>query len=501
MWSADSRAGGRSSLRLRFSAILIVLLAGLLTMHMVGAYMVFTKATMSWADDLLASVAEDAIQTARAQARQHHGLGQGEDQPIELHVPPRFQVQIWYFAPDSRTLIARSANAPTSTLLDPSILAHYSGRPQARLWHRHGRWWRVRTELRPGLIEGRSWVVQVAVDMTKWYDRRPWIVGYLVASWTLVMGFFVLALERLTRWMIWPMEQVSQLAQDIMRTRDLSRRLPTDLPIPELRNWAQAFNAALDRLEHLFWQQRRFLADVSHELRTPLTIIRGQAQLMQRTGQYDAEAVADIEKEAERLARLVEDLLFLARAEAGALPLRQEAVDLDTLLLDVVRQSQMLAERKQQRLELEHLEPLPVVGDPDRLRQAILNLVSNAVQYTPAGGTIWVGARRVGDQAVLWVRDTGPGIPPEDLPHVFERFYRAARSRTRRGGGGFGLGLSIVRWIVEAHGGHIRVASQVGQGTTFTLTLPLDPKRAWGADDDEALWDDEEDENAAATAS
>ncbi len=471
----------RGSMRTRFSLVLLLTLSGLLALNL-GAYHFFiTRAVFFWADDLLRNLAEDALfqvstaQSAEAEAAAHS---------YELWLPRRFQIQIWYIAPGTRVLTAHSTTAP-DTALDPLALSKPSNRPQVSTWHREGRWWRVYTYPRPG-PEGRWWVVQAAVDMTEWFDRRPWHTGFLIASGAVVVGGFALVLAWLTHWMFWPMEQVSRLARDIIETQDLSRRLPIhEAEPPEIQTWARAFNASLDRLEHLFVQQRRFLADVSHELRTPLTIIRGQAQLMKRTGQYDPEAVADIEKEAERLARLVEDLLFLARAEAGALPLRHDHVDLDARLLDVLRQAQVLAEAKQQRVVLEHLEPLPVRGDPDRLTQAILNLVSNAVQYTPPGGTIRVGARREGAQAVLWVSDTGPGIPPEDLPHVFERFYRADRSRTRRGKGGFGLGLSIVRWIVEAHGGKVTVESQVGQGTTFTITLPLDPERLLDAEDDE----------------
>ncbi len=458
----------RYSLRSRFLGVLLFSLIGLLTIHMVAMYVFVNQAVAFWADDLLSNLAEDA---------QHYVAAQhdGTHTPKQFWTARRFQVQIWYLAPNDRALVARSTTA-SDTALDPMAMSKPGGKPITSVWHRNGRWWRVRTEFRPA-GEGRWWVVQTAVDMTEWFDRRVWIGGVFFAAALVVLGLFAFLMERLTRWMLWPMEQVSQLAQDIIATQDLSRRLPTKLPVPEIQIWAQAFNAALDRLEDLFWQQRRFLADVSHELRTPLTIIRGQAQLMQRTGQFDAEAVADIEKEAERLSRLVEDLLFLARAEAGALPLHYEDVDLDALLLEVLRQGQRLAAGKQQNLVLEHLEPLPVRGDPDRLTQAILNLLSNAVQYTPAGGTIRVGLRREGDHAALWVSDTGPGIPPEDLPHVFERFYRADRSRTRRGSSGFGLGLSIVRWIIEAHGGHVAVASKVGQGTTFTLYIPLDQER------------------------
>ena len=470
------------SLRDRLAWNLLLGLVGALLVYGFLAYKATEKVTLQWVDNLLATVAEDAVLMARQEADRRGRRGPGEARPLALPAPGPFLVQIWYMAPDRYDLVAWSPGAPTSAL-DPEARARPTREPQTRTLYWRGRWWRVRTETRPGGQGQRQWIVQTAVDITSWHDRMPWVVWVLIASGMLLVGLFAVALERLTRPLIWPMEQAGKLAQDIIRTQDLSRRIPTDnISIPEIQAWAEAFNTALDRMEQFFQQQRRFLADVSHELRTPLTIIRGQTQLMRRTGDCDPEAIADIEKEAERLSRLVEDLLFLARAEAGTLPLRHETLDLDTLLLDVLRQTQMLAEAKRQRLTLEYLEPLPVRGDPDRLTQAILNLVGNAIQYTPHGGAIRVGARREHEWAVLWVQDTGPGIPAEDLPHVFERFYRAARSRTRRGGGGAGLGLSIVWWIVDAHGGHVTVQSKEGEGTTFRLHLPLDPERL--VDDD-----------------
>lgn len=476
------RARGGWTLRAWFLGVSLLVIAGLLVLYTGGAYMLTNRAMEHWADHLLTHLAEDAVNRTRQLAAegQHPATG-----AFVLPTSPDFQVQIWYVWPDRLELIAHSPQAP-NVALDPEARAGLPRHPVARNVRWGSEVWRVRTEVRPAETEGRWWVIQVAVNMTPWQEWTTTMVVGLIAADLVVGGLLALLLVRMSRWMLWPMEQVSQLAQDIVQDEELSRRLPTNQPVPELNLWAEAFNTALDRLEEILQQQRRFLADVSHELRTPLTIIRGQAQLMRRTGQYDPEAVADIEKEAERLSRLVEDLLFLARAEAGALPLRREPVDLDALLLEVVRQSRVLAERKGLHLALAHLEPLPVVGDPDRLTQALLNLVSNAVQYTPPGGEVQIGARREGDWALVWVRDTGPGIAAEDLPHLFERFYRADRARTRRGSRGFGLGLSIVHWIVDAHGGYVTVRSREGQGATFTIALPLDPERMVDLADDEA---------------
>jgi len=283
---------------------------------------------------------------------------------------------------------------------------------------------------------------------------------------TAVVGYFSvgIALE--------PLAHVTALADRIIHADDLSRRLPVPSGAgDEVWTLVQAFNATLGRLEALFQAQRRFIADVGHELRTPLTVIKGNAQWMRRIGELDKEALDSIEEEADRMNRLVEDLLLLARAEAGKLPLRRDDVMLDAILTDVLREMQVVARAKGVHLQADMPQPVQVRGDADRLKQVFLNLVGNAVKYTPEGGKVMLSLTVEGEWAVCRVQDTGPGIPPEDLPHVFERFYRADKARSR--GKGFGLGLSIAYWIVKHHGGRIDVASRVGEGTTFTVYLPI----------------------------
>jgi len=268
-----------------------------------------------------------------------------------------------------------------------------------------------------------------------------------------------------------PLESVTAMADQITHADDLSRRLPVPRGAgTEVETLVRAFNSTLARLEALFAAQRRFIADVGHELRTPLTVIKGNAQWMQRIGEPHPEALQSIVDESERLNRLVEDLLLLARAESGRLPMRYERVALDEVVAEALRSAEVLA-RDKVNLQVTELEPLEICGDRDRIKQVLLNLLSNAVQYTPKGGKVWLEVRRGKNRAILSVSDTGPGIPPEDLPHVFERFYRADKARSR--GKGFGLGLSIAYWIVKHHGGDIAVHSELGKGTTFTVSLPL----------------------------
>jgi signal transduction histidine kinase len=248
----------------------------------------------------------------------------------------------------------------------------------------------------------------------------------------------------------------------------------------EVAQLITAFNETLSRLEGLFTSQRRFIADVSHELRTPLTVIKGEVSLMRRIGQVDEESLTSVEGEVDRLTRLVGDLLILAQAESGRLPMDMRPVELDTILLEVFQQMRTLAGDKLQ-LHIAEIDQVQVTGDRDRLKQVLVNLISNAIQYTPAGGGVTLSLQKNNEQARLIVRDTGPGIPAQDLPHIFERFYRGERSRKRAAGSqtsGFGLGLSIAYWIVRNHGGSIEVDSHEGQGTTFCIWLPLKPAPA-----------------------
>jgi two-component system, OmpR family, sensor kinase len=190
----------------------------------------------------------------------------------------------------------------------------------------------------------------------------------------------------------------------------------------------------------------------------------------------DEESLDTIEDEADRLTRLVGDLLLEAQVESGKLPLYFAPVELDTLLLEVFREMRVLA-RDRVNIKLTEIDQIVVNGDRDRLKQVLINLISNAIKYTPKGGDIYLSLGRVGENARLIVRDTGQGIATEDLPHIFERFFRAEKSRTRTKTSGFGLGLSIAYWIVNHHGGRMEVDSAENKGATFCIYLPI-PKSA-----------------------
>jgi heavy metal sensor kinase len=247
-----------------------------------------------------------------------------------------------------------------------------------------------------------------------------------------------------------------------------------DLPDDELGRLARTFDEMIGRLDESFQRQRQFTADASHELRTPLTAIKGQVDVaLQRDRDPVAyrEVLQTLNSEVDRMIRLISSLLTLARADAGQIPLNRQATSIRTSLENAVEQIRPLAAGRGIILELREGPEVTSLSDPDLLLQLWLNLLDNAIKHTPSGGQIAVALEEDGGEAIVTVTDTGPGIAPEHLPYIFDRFYRADPARTRSEGGS-GLGLSISRWIAEAHGGSIEARSQVARGSTFVVRLP-----------------------------
>jgi heavy metal sensor kinase len=290
------------------------------------------------------------------------------------------------------------------------------------------------------------------------------LTGLAAVSLSLFLGAW------LTHRLLKPLDDIAAVAIQIARADDLSRRLPDTGRRDEIGSLTMVLNQTLERLEHLFHARQRFLADVSHELRTPLTIIRGNMDLMRRMGVAEPEILDDAQDELERMTRLVDDLLLLARADTGGLPLNRQPVELDDIFLEVYRQVQNIETPVQ--VTIMEVDQVYVLGDSDRLKQLFLNLVDNAIKYTPAGGEVLMSLSKKDGNALVEIRDNGVGIPAEDLPRIFDRFYRVDKARTRNPGGS-GLGLSIARWIAVAHGGNIYVESTVGEGSTFSVSLPI----------------------------
>ncbi len=322
-------------------------------------------------------------------------------------------------------------------------------------------------------ILGPNASLQVAVNMTLMDLTRSSLSFILIT-----LTFVTMLLTGLASWFVTgralaPLADVTEVATQITQADDLSRRIPLKGdPEDEIGHVIRAFNDTLTRLEKLFGSQQRFVADVSHELRTPLTVIKGNVSLMRKLRKVDLESLTSIDQEVDRLTRLVGDLLLLAQAESRRLPLDMKPLQLDKLLLEVFHQMRTLAGNRMQ-VHIHEIDQVEVFGDRDRLKQVLLNLGGNAIQYTPSGGEVNLSLQKTESSALISFSDNGPGIKPEDLPHIFERFYRSDTSRKRGKEDSFGLGLSIAFWIVRNHGGSIQVESRVGSGSKFTVTLPL----------------------------
>lgn len=275
-----------------------------------------------------------------------------------------------------------------------------------------------------------------------------------------------------------PVAAMSERAQRIS-VENLDQRLPIANPRDELGRLAATFNELLARLSNSFAQQRQFMADASHELRSPLSAIRTTSAVMlerdDRGNSEYREALTIVEQQARRLSRIVEDMFVLARADAGPPALRNSDFYLDELLAETARAAAMLASQKRLQLEVAPLPEAPSRGDEDLLRQMTWNLLDNAIKHTPEGGAIRIAIESRDTEYAITVTDTGSGISPEIQPHIFERFFRADKARTRDDsvtGSGAGLGLPIARWVAEAHHGRLELQRSDEAGSTFVVFLP-----------------------------
>jgi two-component system, OmpR family, sensor kinase len=450
------------SLRLRLTLLYTTLLGGVLLLFCILVYGLVSVILLDQIDNTLTIEANRYIGMLRVNsANQFDPRSIINFQPSE-----NLFVQVW--GKDGKLQLVR----PPGKLDSIDEIGRRSGRPLFNTSTTVGMHMRV-VSIPLTSERGSAGVLQMGLNLNLIDITQHSLASILTMLSILATLLAGLAVYLVTDQAMAPLTTVTQVATQITKADDLSRRIPlTGSGTDEVGRLILAFNATLLRLEQLFTVQRRFMADVSHELRTPLTVIKGNVGLLRRMGNTDEESLSGIEAEVDRLTRMVNDLLLLAQAESGKLPLDMSPVELDAILLDVVQQMSMLSGDRQQ-LRIKDIDEVLVTGDRDRLKQVILNLISNAVQYTPAGGQINISLKKVNHQSQLLVSDTGPGISAEDLPHIFERFYRGEKSRKRVQGTGFGLGLSIAYWIVRNHGGSIEASSQEGKGTTFCVWLPL----------------------------
>jgi len=306
------------------------------------------------------------------------------------------------------------------------------------------------------------------------------LVPAMLLTAVAVVAFSLLIVYLVVDRTLQPVDAIVEEVEAITDGRSLHRRLMEPRTRDELARLTDTLNAMLARLERSFASLRRFTADASHELKTPLTILRSGIERAITHPKAPPEVMEVLEEtlvEVNRMAELVDALLTLARADEGRAPLHLEPVELKEVLSEVSETAGILGEQAHVVVSVAVPDgSITIAVDPSRIRQLLMNLLTNAIKYTPQGGAVAIDWEQADGNLVLNVRDTGVGIAPGDLPHIFDRFYRADQARRRSGGRpGVGLGLAISKWIVEAHGGTIAVQSRPGRGTTFTVTLPLGP--------------------------
>ena len=304
------------------------------------------------------------------------------------------------------------------------------------------------------------------------------LIGTMLVVLPIILVAFFAASYFITGNALEPVEALINEVEAITDGRSLHRRLPANLGTDELSRLGTTLNAMIARLETSFGALRRFTADASHELKTPLTVLRADVERAMHPGAQGSEAMQALEEalqETARMSDLVDSLLTLARADEGRFDLHREPIDLGPLVRDVYETAVILGENGGLTVSMTVLEEGVIEGDAQRLRQLFLNLVTNAIKYTPRGGRVELSlSHRLADEIAFVVRDSGIGMSAADLSHVFERFWRADRARSRTSErGGFGLGLAISQWIAQAHGGRITVQSRLGRGSVFTVVLPM----------------------------
>ena len=446
---------------LAFFSVLFVLLGLVL-------YGVLSRSLERRLDEALATQANTAAALMREEWEEMHNDAQAAASGVIAEMRPRSSVIAIL---DDRTMLASSS--PAKTDLRPAANELLASKSTDSMW-RWSDWGRygARGAVRTVSIGNRIFVVMAIESLDSIAQELQVVRDTLWISIPLLLaaagiGGYVVARRGLA-----PLDAMAAQSRNITGA-SLHTRLAIGDAAEELATLAASFNELLSRLDQSFASMRRFVQDASHELRTPLAVIQAEADVAlsrNRTAAEYQESLATIQEESRRLARLVDDLLNLASADAGHVQLRVEELYLNDLLAECVRSVRPLAAARNIELECRSAHDVALRGDEQLLRRMILNLLDNAIRYTPPGGRVSAGVEANGSAVRIQVADTGIGIAPEASARVFDRFYRADKARSRQEGG-FGLGLSIVKWIAESHHGAVELASQPGQGSVFTVHL------------------------------
>ncbi len=457
------------TLRLRLTAWYLAFFSALFLLLCVLLYGALSRGMQRRLDATLASQAGTAAKLFQEELEEMHGDAEGAAADVLAELQPSGQVVA--ILEDTRILaggtaaqqpeLVAAANAARAAQAEETVI----GLPR---WGAYG----ARAAARRFSDRGRSFTV-LAVESL---DSIAADLRSLRRALALALPLLILIAGAggywLTRRGLAPLGAMATQAKSIT-SRNLQARLEIGNAAEELGLLATSFNELLSRLDQSFESMRRFVQDASHELRTPLAVIRGEADVAlsrERTAGEYRDSLATIQQESQRLSRLVDDLLNLARADAGRVQLRIEELYLNDLLAECCRSLQPLAAARNIELQCRCAEDVSFRGDEGLLRRMVINLLDNALRYTPPGGTVSATLETQGPDVRIRIADTGIGIAPEAAQRVFERFYRADESRSRQQDG-FGLGLSIVKWIAESHHGAVELNSRPGAGSTFTVRL------------------------------
>lgn len=457
------------SLRLRLALWYVLLLAIILAAFSAGIYLALRHSLYANLDDSIEARANDLLGIIRYQEGRPTLAGS-----LAADSPDLGEQFVRVYDASGNLTFDNSGEAGTVPIDGAALQKALAGRSTTRGVSAGGEPFRVLVVPieRDGQVAGVLEVGRASDDVSGTLSTQLLILAVAYPGTLVVasLGGIFLAGRALS-----PIDKITRLARRIS-AEDLSQRLDLRLPDDEVGRLARIFDEMIARLDDAFRRQRQFTADASHELRTPLTAIKGQVEVtLSRPRDLGAyrEVLEVVNEEVDRLIRMVGSLLTLARADAGQTPLSRDAVDVSQLVSGAAEQVGPVAGQKGIALAVVQGPPLTLCADEDLLLQLLLNLLDNAIKCTPEGGRVAVGWRVDGRWAEVWVRDTGTGITSEHLPRIFDRFYRVDKARSRSQGS-TGLGLSICRWIAEAHGGSISVESELGKGSAFTVRLPIE---------------------------
>lgn len=474
-----------SSFRSRIRYSTLGLIAALLVTFAVGVWWGFKNVLQQYVDSRLQAIAEAWSGIVERNAAMLLDLAQKGDSDVRAAVPEgevqEEQLELREAALSilvldlSGRVVWKGAAVGTTPPLDPSLLVKVShGQPVFdTIIPSTGP--AIRRVSVPIHQQGEvRYILQAETSLRLAEKALNGLVVLLGVASALTLALAWFGSGWLAQQVLMPVEALSATAQTVSES-SLGTRLSLDAPYEEFRRLVHAFNTMMDRLQKVFEAQRRFLADAAHEIQTPLTVLKGNLEVAFRkkrsASEYREVLISNL-GQVERLISLSRSLITLARCVGEDASSERRSLALEPLVRNLVSELAVLADDRKIHIDLKTEAVAPVLGNEGQLKRVLINLIDNALRYTPPGGTVSIGLHSDGQEATITVRDNGPGIAPEHLPHIFERFYRADSARARDSGG-TGLGLAIVKEIVEAHGGRIEVESVCGVGSCFAIRLPV----------------------------